>query len=131
MFMRPAFAARLAGLVDCDIKIFSIHWRNFITMKMPLTIIALLFLFSCSNGRNELMTALVNNKKALEDSIKDATNYEHYYMQQAKTKMRSDSDTTAWHVLVDSSTHYYMKGREYQARLEATGFSIDSLSKMK
>jgi hypothetical protein len=92
-------------------------------------ICALLFT-SCSNSRNELATSLVNQKKSLEDSIKWATNFEHYYSRQAREKMR-DTDTNLWRRLVDTSVIYNMKGRDFQARLEAANFTLDSLSKMK
>src|SRR5258708_2663774 len=90
-----------------------------------------LLLSGCSNGRNEMMTALLNNQKALRDSIKDAHNYEGYYIDRAKEKMHQGADSITWHSLVDSSTFYYIKGQDYNKKLEAVKFSLDSLSKMK
>jgi len=72
----------------------------------------------------------MNEKKSLEDSVKDAMNYEHFYYNQAKAKMR-DPDTTLWKRLSDTSVMYSMRQRAYEKRLSAIRFSIDSLEKMK
>ena len=100
-------------------------------MKKPLTIIAIALVCSCSHSRNELMTDLINKKKALEDSIKDVGNYELYYMNRSKEAVHADKDSTVWGALADTSGIYWRKGRDYQDQLKAIEFSIDSLSKMK
>ena len=87
-------------------------------------------LCSCRENRISLMTSLMNEKKSLEDSAKDAMNYEHFYYSQAKKKM-GDPDTTLWKRLSDTSVIYSAKGREFEKRLNALQFSIDSLEKMK
>jgi len=87
-------------------------------------------LCSCGDNHNSLMTSLMNEKKSLEDSAKDAMHYEHYYYNQAKEKMR-DPDTTLWKRLSDTSVMYSAKGRAFEKRLNALQFSIDSLEKMK
>lgn len=95
---------------------------------LPILLAALLF--GCSN-RNNLTTQLLNEKKAIEDSVKDAGNYELYFMQKAKEEMHASNDSLKWQHLVDSSTFYFGKGRAYKEKLKAIEFSLDSLSRMK
>lgn len=87
-------------------------------------------LFACSNNNN-LTSRLLNDKKATEDSIKEAANYESYYMQKAKEEMRATHDSLKWQPLADSSTYYFEKGHAFKEKLKAIEFSMDSLSKMK
>lgn len=95
-----------------------------------LSIAVIIILFGCSNNNN-LTTQLLNEKKATEDSVKDAHNYESYYMQKAKEEMHASNDSLKWQPLVDSSTYYFGKGRAFKEKLKALDFSLDSLSKMK
>jgi hypothetical protein len=89
-----------------------------------------LLLFGCSN-RNDLTTQLLNDKKATEDSIKDASNYNSYYLQKAKEEIHGSNDTLKWKPLIDSSTFYFFKGHTLKEKLKTIEFSLDSLSKMK
>lgn len=98
-------------------------------MKYPFFIIAII-LFGCST-RNDLTTRLLNEKKSTEDSLKDASNYELYYMQKAKEEMRTSHDSLKWQPLLDSSTYFFSKGRVYKETLKSLQFSLDSLSQMK
>lgn len=96
---------------------------------MKYLIIALLFI-SCSN-RNKVITDLMNQKKATEDSISLFSNYESYYLAEAKKSMHSSEDSTRWNPLADSSTYYYGRGLDLKKQLKSIEFSLDSLSKMK
>lgn len=87
-------------------------------------------LFACSNNNN-LTAQLLNEKKATEDSVKEAANYESYYMQKAKEEMRASHDSLKWQPLADSSTYYFGKARAFKEKLKGLDFSLDSLSKMK
>lgn len=89
-----------------------------------------IFLFACSNNNN-LTTQLLNEKKTIEDSIKDAGNYESYYTQKAKEEMHASHDSLKWQPLADSSTYYFGKGRALKEKLKSIEYSLDSLSKMK
>lgn len=100
-----------------------------LTMKYLIVIFSVT-LFACSNNNN-ITTQLLNDKKSFEDSIKDAANYELYYIQKAKEEMHASHDSLKWQPLVDSSTYYFGKGRSYKEKLKALEFSLDSLSKMK
>jgi hypothetical protein len=87
-------------------------------------------LIGCSN-RNIFTTQLLNDKKIIEDSIKEVGNYESYYIQQAKEARRTSPDSLKWQSLTDSSTYFFTKGRALKERLKAIDFSLDSLSRMK
>lgn len=89
-------------------------------------LIIFLFLFGCTN-RNDIATQLLNDKKATEDSIKDATNNESYYMRRAK----EERDSLIWKPLIDSSTYFYDKNYALKKKLKAIEFSLDSISRMK
>lgn len=93
-------------------------------------LLLILIFASCSN-RNDINTKLVNEKKATEDSIKEASNIESYYMQRAKEEIRSSHDSLKYLPLVDSSTYYFGRGHALKEKLKAIEFSIDSISKMK
>lgn len=95
-----------------------------------LSITSLLLIIACSNN-NSLTTQLLNEKKATEDSIKDASNYESYYMQKAKEEMHASHDSTKWQPLADSSTYYFGKSKSLKEKLKGIEFSLDSLSKNK
>lgn len=95
---------------------------------LPLAIIIIL---SACTDRNDLTTQLLNEKKAIQDSIKDASNYESYYLQKGKDEMHASHDSLKWQPLIDSSTYYFSKGRAYKEKLKGLEFSLDSLSKMK
>ena len=99
-------------------------------MKYFLIYMVVALLFSCSNNNN-FTTQLLNEKKATEDSIKDASNYESYYLQKGKDEMHASHDSLKWQPLIDSSSYFFGKGHEYKERLKAIEFSLDSLSKMK
>jgi hypothetical protein len=99
-------------------------------MKHLLTILIINTLYSCSN-RNNLTTQLLNDKKATEDSIKDATNYEAYYKEKATEEMHASHDSLKWMPLSDSSTYFFARGHALKKRLKDIEFSLDSLSKMK
>jgi hypothetical protein len=87
-------------------------------------------LYSCSNNNN-LTTQLLNEKKVVEDSIKDFSNYESYYTQKAKEEMHTSHDSLKWKPILDSSTYYFSQGHALKEKLKTIEFSLDSLSKMK
>lgn len=89
-------------------------------------LVIFLFLFGCTS-RNDITTQLLNDKKSIEDSIKDATNKESYYMRRAK----EERDSLIWKPLIDSSTYFYGKGYALKKKLKAIEFSLDSISRMK
>lgn len=96
-----------------------------------LSIFIVVIVTACSSNNNNITTQLLNEKKAMEDSIKGASNYESYYLQKAKEEMHASHDSLKWQPLSDSSTYYYGKGRTFKERLKALDYSLDSLSKMK
>lgn len=95
---------------------------------MKKLIVAALLMSACSNGRNELMTGLVNEKKVLEDSIAIAHGYEVDFNTRA---YQAKEDTVKSFALADSSGKMFGVGLRLKERLKAVEFSIDSLSKMK
>ena len=99
-------------------------------MTKILTAIVCAFLISCGNNRNELMTKLINDKSALQDSITEYSYKEKDFYSKAKSSMH-DTDTTLWHKLADTSTQFFMAGIHAKDKLQRIDFSIDSLSKMK
>ena len=95
--------------------------------KIVIVLIAL-FIISCSDGRNEKMTKLVNEKKTIEDSIKISAALESDYSTKARRNM---TDSNLWHALADTSSMYFGVGHKLRVRMEEIDFSIDSLSKMR
>lgn len=99
-------------------------------MKYLLSMGLFVFLFACSN-KNDITTQLLNEKKATEDSAKDAASYESFYLQKAKEEMRSSGDSLKYKPLIDSSTYYFGRSHALKEKLKALEFSIDSIAKMK
>jgi hypothetical protein len=97
-------------------------------MKKLLLSFAIAFV-GCGSDKNQLMTNLVNEKKALEDSIVISHANEADFEQKAKES--GDKDTTIQKSLLDSTAKYFGVNLRQKERLEAVNFSIDSLSKMK
>jgi hypothetical protein len=99
-------------------------------MKAIITAIVCALLLGCGDNKNELMTKLINDKRAMEDSLLNYQYMENNFMKKAKTSIK-DPDTSLWHRFADSSTAYYMAGHNAKNKLDRIDFSIDSLSKMK
>jgi hypothetical protein len=99
-------------------------------MKQLISPILLFLLASCSNGNNEMMTRLINDKKNMEDSIQTYSFLESKWLQQSKEEIHS-TDTLKWKASADSSGYYFGKGLSVKRKLQAIEFSMDSLSKMK
>lgn len=95
-----------------------------------LLVLSMAFVFSCSN-RNDVTTHLLNSKKAIEDSIKQATNLENFYSLRAKEEIHKGSDSLIWSSLADSSGYYFSKSHALKDELKSIEFSIDSISRMK
>ncbi len=93
-------------------------------MKNTLAI-AIFFLLSCGGSKNEQMTKLINEQKALSDSIPILKNQSDSLIN-AIVDRKADS-TTAMRKAVEIGN----RQSDMMDRLKAVNFSIDSLSKMK
>ena len=100
-------------------------------MKITVIALSLSLIVGCSNGRNELMTQLINQKKIMEDSISTYSYLENKWLQQSKEEIHSTADTVKWKASADSSGYYFGKGLGAKRKLQGIDFSMDSLSKMK
>lgn len=99
-------------------------------MKYLLTTLAITGLLSCSN-RNEITTRLLNEKKALEDSVGRAELLEDIYKRRSMEEISAHTDTIKMYALQDTSIMYLNQRLDLTVRLKAINFSLDSLSKMK
>jgi uncharacterized protein YcfL len=85
-------------------------------MKKTIAALALIVLVGCGESRNQLMTKLVNERKALKDSMAITNDQSKVFTNKA---------------LYDSAILCLEKMEPQEKRLKAIDFSIDSLSKMK
>ena len=77
------------------------------------------------------MTALLNQKKILEDSVKYYHGSELIFEDSSKAVAHSTHDSTKYLPLADSQTKYWNLARLANGQIKELDFSIDSLSKMK
>lgn len=100
---------------------------------MKAIIIICVLFFSCKANNNELMSNLLNEKKALEDSISAYKTIEAGYDNKLNEPGNADTAIMATdnNPLVDSSVKYSHLGKSAAKRLAKINFSIDSLTKMK
>lgn len=91
----------------------------------------LLLILSACNGRNELMTKLVNERKMLLDS-------QAYYKQSEDDRQAralnidiAGADSNQWKLIIDSAKSDYINRSRIDVRIPQLNFSIDSLSKLK
>lgn len=95
-----------------------------------LYIYSILLIVGCSN-RNDITTQLLNDKKAINDSILEANRLEKFYMSRSKSEIHSGEDSLKWSASADSAGYFFRKGMDLKQRLKALEFSIDSISRMK
>ena len=100
-------------------------------MKRFILSVAVTFLISCSEGRNELMTKFINEKKVIADSINFYHGSELMFEDSSKRIAHSTNDRAKYLPLADSQSKYWGLGYHANEKLKAIDFSIDSLSKMK
>jgi len=94
-----------------------------------LSIPLIMVLFACNN--NKRTNQLLNEKKALTDSVTLAKIKQENYFEKALTEKSEGVDSMVWSALVDTSFGYDRQVAIMQQRLKAIDFSLDSLSRMK
>lgn len=91
----------------------------------------LLLILSACNGRNELMTKLVNERKTLIDSQAYYKQSEDDRQSRAMNLDIKGADSNQWKLIIDSAKSDYINRSRIDVRIPQLNFSIDSLSKMK
>jgi len=84
----------------------------------------------CSS-RNDITTQLLNEKKAIEDSLQKTKQQESYYSNRAKSEINEGADSLKWSASADSAGYFFRKVVDLKQRLKDVAFSIDSISRMK